>query len=804
MSSYPTTPPSNGVVPTAPFTQADPGSLDSVQSTSIDTPELTPTPVKQKRVIPWQVLLPVAILLLTIVSVIVILIASGNTRRMNAAEVAYATQQINLSSLEAETPSTDLSGTLTVNGELAVAGSLNVSPGSKPVDPKAGQIYYDESSRQLGYHNGDGFVYLQGGSLTAGDTTNVTNVTNITQGGDTTVNNNNITVNNITIISGETEPTVLLQGNSPGTVQTGNFAINGKGTMNAADIMTATINNASIASSTIGTAAIENASITTGTVSTANISTGNITTGNITYLNTANVDSGGNTFAVNQYEPIPGGQAARAGYTGIGASTSMPVGMFGTKVSTGSSGGPLNSVSVYIGNAYRYNTISGASGPALNAGFQIGIYSDNGDLINNRPQTLLAEAGPFYANDGDFALNSWNTLPAPNLPLQPFTNYWIIFYVPGVWSGYDAIEFKYKTNTNDGNSSTVTDQSWCSWSAWGMPSSGPLATCFGGTGPYYAKTDYSTYLNYTTDPSTGGAGAMFSLSSSGQASFRATEDSLNAFKIQNAASATTIFNVDTYNMRVAIGKPTADYLLDIGNGDVNMVGGRSLRFNGTKVLTATSSSTLLEGTSITLQGSATTITGAATFSGTTTHTGAATFAAAATFGGATTVNNTLATRISSANAFRIQNTSATDLFVANTTNMTISVMGTDLAFASLTLHDTHFKSTQTTKPTIAAPINCGSNATATVTDGSTDSAGSFAIRTGTDGTSSTCDTTLTFRRAYGSVPKSIIIVGKGSAAAAQRGIYILSSSTTTLTTSFANSTLGADAETYEFNYWIIE
>ena len=731
----------------------------------------------------------------------------SSTRQMTPTEVSKFNQQaINLSQISTNPISSNASGQLAVNGGLSVTGSFQVTPNEKPKNPNVGQIFYDKERNALGYYNGTEFIYVQGSSAPVQNIDNSTSST--------------VIINNASQLA---PPSVLLQEGTPSTAQSGSFNVDGTGkvgdlvsgsaSINTGDITTLTSTTASIDVANINTinndvanietGNIDTANVTVGTIGTANVTTGNIDTGNITLVNTGQVDSGGQNFTINKFEDIPGGQAATAGFVGIGGSTTIPVGMFGTKVMTGSAGGPLDSVSVYIGNAYQYNTISGPSGPAANAQFEIGIYSDNGDLVNNRPQTRLTQAGPFYANNGDFTLNSWNTLDIPNLPLQPFTNYWIVFLVPGNWQSYGAIEFKYKTNSEDGNSYTVTDQSWCTTTSGSLPASGPLPTCFGGTGPYYSKQNLSAYLNYTTDPSTGGAGAMFSLSPIGAAAFRNTTDSLNAFKIQNAASAATIFNIDTYNMRVAIGKPSADYLLDIGNGDVNMVNGRSLRFNGTKVLTATSTSTLLEGTTITLQGG-TTITGAATFSGTTAHTGAASFANSATFNGAGVFNSTLSNRVNSATAFRVQNTANADLLLANTTNMTLTIGGTDATFATLILNNTHFRSTQTTPPTISAPTNCGAGATAAVTAGSTDSAGSFTLTTGTDSTASTCNTTLTFRRAYGAAPKSIVVVGKGTAAAAQRNIYIATATASTFSISFANSAAGANTTAYEFNYWVIE
>lgn len=109
-----------------------------------------------------------------------------------------------------------------------------------------------------------------------------------------------------------------------------------------------------------------------------------------------------------------------------------------------------------------------------------------------------------------------------------------------------------------------------------------------------------------------------------------------------------------------------------------------------------------------------------------------------------------------ANALQIDNGGWQPLFTADTNAMNIIVAGTTTSFATLTLTNAHVASTQTTKPTISTPINCGSTPSAQVTAGSTDSAGSFTITTGS-GTPTNCDSVLTFNQPYGAAPKSIIL-----------------------------------------------
>lgn len=155
-------------------------------------------------------------------------------------------------------------------------------------------------------------------------------------------------------------------------------------------------------------------------------------------------------------------------------------------------------------------------------------------------------------------------------------------------------------------------------------------------------------------------------------------------------------------------------------------------------------------------------------------------------------------------ALQIQNSAGTSFLLANSTTMTIAVTGTAATFATLSLDNAHFRSTQTTPPTIGIPASCGTTPTAAVSAGSTDTAGSFSITTGTGGTASSCDVMLTFNKPYGAAPKSILIAGKTTAASANRQIFVSASDATTFTTSFGVSAGGADSTTYSFNYWVIE
>lgn len=156
-----------------------------------------------------------------------------------------------------------------------------------------------------------------------------------------------------------------------------------------------------------------------------------------------------------------------------------------------------------------------------------------------------------------------------------------------------------------------------------------------------------------------------------------------------------------------------------------------------------------------------------------------------------------------AGAFQIQTSTASVLFGVDTLAYEIAVIGTNARFAQFALINSHIVTAQNNPPTIGTPANCGTLPAAAITAGSTDSAGSFTITTGTGGTSSTCDVTFTFEKPYATSPKSIMIGGKSNVASVSRQIYVTSTTTTSFTVSFAVSAGGANSATYSFNYWVV-
>ncbi len=149
----------------------------------------------------------------------------------------------------------------------------------------------------------------------------------------------------------------------------------------------------------------------------------------------------------------------------------------------------------------------------------------------------------------------------------------------------------------------------------------------------------------------------------------------------------------------------------------------------------------------------------------------------------------------------IGTTNASGLTIGRS-GVTTTLNGTQNVSGQLTLGPatTHFKSSQTTAPTIGTPSACGTTPTSAVVAGSTDSAGSFTITAGT-GAPGNCAAVVTFQTAYGGAPKAIVLTPSTSTGGAKNA-YVSAIATTTFTVTLATAPAASEANTWY--YWGIE
>jgi hypothetical protein len=261
--------------------------------------------------------------------------------------------------------------------------------------------------------------------------------------------------------------------------------------------------------------------------------------------------------------------------------------------------------------------------------------------------------------------------------------------------------------------------------------------------------------------------------------------------------------------------------IDAGSGAIQGTGGLAITGNSTitgslSSVTSITSSGAIQGTTLTgttglvSNGGIYTGVGAGTqrldVSGNLVNIGNFTSTGAITFATTGATGFTFKPGTDSATAFQIQSaTGPNTLFKADTSGSNIVVSGTGTTFATLTITNSHFESTQTTAPTVATPTSCGTTPTAVITPGSTDAAGSFYINEGS-GTAGICTTVITFNKAYGAAPKAVILSpnhGLGGTLPTAAVVGVVSAKSTTTFTVRLGST-GVASNRYGFDYWVIE
>jgi hypothetical protein len=280
-------------------------------------------------------------------------------------------------------------------------------------------------------------------------------------------------------------------------------------------------------------------------------------------------------------------------------------------------------------------------------------------------------------------------------------------------------------------------------------------------------------------------------------------DSTTAVQIQNSAGTSNLFAADTTNSKIYIGAPgkTAAYLYNFDN---NILGiGPSAYIESSLAVSGSGYAEANKITTLGTNSSSSTPLYVKGYAGGQSADLLQVAAYSTPWGSQQVVlgvseNGDIYSRNigDSPTAFQIQNAAEATLFGVDTSGSVITVAGTTSTFATLTLTNAHFKSTQTTAPTIGTPTNCGTSPTAAVTTGSTDSAGSFTVTAGTSGG---------YNKTYGTAPKSIILqptTAVGSATGL-KAAQVSATSATTFTIKLTTSP-GGDGEKNSYYYWVIE
>lgn len=732
----------------------------------------------------------------------------------------FAVTTIPLESLNANQVSGGSAPKLIVNGQLQVRDSLTLQPSAAPLKAVAGQLYFDKDLKTLRYYNGQGYTTLGGGITNiAGDT--ITNVTNIISNG-----------------GGSTVPTavpdsVLLQAAAPGTQQAGNFNISGTGQVGV--LRTTTISSgggalsinppggtgqAMFSLSNTGQAVFQNTEDSdsafqiqtagnTNTIFNVDTANGRVSIGKASAAYMLDIAGGDINLSAGRSLRFAGQQALSV--NGSGTTTSL---------SNSSSGGTVtaqaDNFTVSDANGTHQNLAVDSNGAATfsnktdtTAGFRVQNASGtnlitvdtlNGNVAVSGAGTgnvsVATAAGNTVTGNINLHTGDSSTTAAGDINIDAGTG-----IIDGTVVGTKTFESGTDNMVNwfNANVAQSAAQAHSGVSSLAMTATDPFWGIEENTNqpltPVVAGHQY--HFSYWVRAATtgrslvskivwnGGAGGNVSLQTivdsntgwlevtgNGQAPAGAT-----GVYFQINSSGAAIGEVHYFDDFVVtdLSSATAASKINVGATNAKFVTIGNINQIGETAIYGGSGINLYAGVSnIGLSGGVLSLTGGAASNFTTT-------AGALTLNGAAGLN------------LMVNSTTIASL---STTSFTVN--------RNLILNNSHFTSTQTTAPTIGTPASCGTTPTAAVTAGSTDSAGSFTITTGTGGTSATCDTIISFNQAFAAAPKSIIVIGKTNAASAARQVYVSASTANNFTVSFGQSAAGANSTAYSFSYWVIE
>lgn len=696
---------------------------DALNAPSLNTQNSNGSQELKPKHTRWYRIVGLALLVIGLIVAVILVFRHANQAQPPASTgLNLKPQTTSLSSLNQELSSTKTSDTLTVNGQLAVTGSLKLLPSAPPTSVTAGQLYYDKTSNLLSYYNGSAFVYLQGGGVT-----NISNTTSI--GGSTT---------NITTGGG------LGGGGTPGTIALFTGGTNlGDSVIRQSGTSVTVGGSATFASSANTTAALQIQNASGVAVLSVNTTNSVVVLGSDGSSPTATTLRGGAGVGNN----VSGANLIIAGSNGTGSANGGDI-IFQTGQSP-QGGIQLDAAQQASSNGSTVSTI-----------FTVGTEKDRLLVVstdwattsvtyNNRPLTSLASiASAQHFGNGTY-MEMWYLVNPPSGSFALTATAGGGGTAMGVAAYYNVNQTTpfgapvTATNSGDGPTSLTISTSNTSQiviDAMSVDRDASSQNCTPTSGQAARWTIVLQFFHVGCGGDIAATGGVMNIGWGVTAA-----DWVDVGVVVNPAVAgstplqqiggstpDTLFDRlhITASGNVGINNSNPQYALDVTGESSASVAMYSPVFD-----TADSHMLAignLNATSIQIGDTSSNI--------------------------ATSILGTVVIKPTPGNdsttSFQIQDAGSAPLLTADTVNTTITVAGST-NFAVLNLSNTHLASTQTTPPAIATPTNCGTGATANVTAGSTDTAGSFSIVAGS-GTPTVCDTTITFNKPYGAAPKSII------------------------------------------------
>jgi hypothetical protein len=637
---------------------------------------------------------------------------------------------------------------LRINGPLQANDSLILTPTTQPTGPALGQLYFDKATKQLFFYNGTGFASL-------GNIVTTTNNHYTTQLGDTIINQGNTSITNVTNITGDTAPAVLLQADGSSVVQDGSFNIAGAGQVGSL-LVTGTSNLGSLSvtgdstiqgSETVGGLQVLGSATIQGTAAIGSLTTSTISSpaaGNLTISTPA-------ASAVSGSITIETGDSSTTASGDITIDTGNGV-VDGTVVETKTFESGANNMVAWYGSNIAQSTATAHGGAE-----SLAITAAGGNWGVNENQGVI----PVHITPGhQYLFSLWVRAGSTSRSISGHFS----------WGGGATINFAPVTDTSSG---------WTQMSATGS-----------------APADASTA--YLTLTSTGASGEVHYL------------DDVSITDLSSASAASQISIGATNAKMVIIGN-----MNEIGPTTINGSSGITLNSGNASIqgnagvialnASAASSFTASRG-ALTLSAAATSswgITQAVSGVGgdLTLHAGKGGAEANNNGGnlilqggaanGSGTPGGVIVKPVTNSLAFQIQNTSGTSLLAVNTATMTLTVSGTLALSGHLVTGNTSGITTIT-----AGPAACSAP---TVSLTGNDTAGTITVTSGTGCTAPGTLATLTFAAAYGTAPHITLTPGNAMAAGLQ---YYRGVSTTTFSINTAITPTGST--TYVYDYQVMQ